>query len=591
MLQSLRRRLGGLAESVVRFPVTVAFLIAAAVMTAVSISGKDALERYIMTCAVGAVACAAGQSAYERFFIGGFRRIIMAAAGLVLALLFFLTVRALPENGPELLVRLAVTMLALFIAFVWVGVIRSRYGFDESFMAAFKALVQAVFFSGILFLGCVAIIAAVDTLITPVHEDAFMHTANIAFVIIAPLILLSLMPVYPGRAAGGVFDDGQELLIKKRAGSPKFLEVLLSYIVIPLTAVFTVILLIYIFLNIGGSFWTDNLLEPMLIAYSVTVILVMLLVSRLDNRPAVLFRRIFPKVLIPIALFQVIASLLLLSETGVTYGRYFVILYGIFAVFSGAVFSMKPAGKSGVIALALIILSAVSLIPPLDAFSVSRESQIAALETTLEKNGMLQSGIVTPDGSIPEEDQTRIIAAVRYLTETEELDTVDWLPTGFNGYDDAVFLKTFGFQMYSPAVPEPAYISVYSDWNGVIPVSGYDILLQVSLPASGKPGGVLSTFELNGATYELSADTNSKDEAIAVRDNAGQELIRFDTGDIFARYASYPNDKNLLTLDEATFITENALAALKITVLNAGFSKTTAIADINAQLYVLIDIK
>ena len=591
MLSAIKRRFGRLTEAFVRFPVTVLLLAAAAVMTAMTINGHETLGRFIMTCAVGAAAIAAGQVLYERFFAGRLWRLIMAAAGLALALLFFISVRTLPENSPALLVRPAVTMFALFIAFVWVGVIKSRYGFDESFMAAFKALIQAIFFSGVIFLGCVAIIAAVDTLITPVHEDAFAHTANIAFIVVAPLILLSLIPIYPGRSTKGVSDDNQAALIEKRTGSPRFLDVLLSYIIVPLTAVFTVILLIYILLNIGGSLWTDNLLEPMLIAYSITVIIVTLLVSRLENKPADLFRRIFPKVLIPIAVFQVIASTLLLTDTGITYGRYYVILYGVFTVFSGVVLSLKPARKSGIIALALVILSAVSLIPPTDAFSVSRNSQISALETVLGKNGMLQSGMVKPDGSIPDEDKARIVASISYLTETQALDAVAWLPPEFSGYDSAAFYKTFGFDMYSPTLPGPTYVSLYTDRDGVIPVGGYDVLLHVSIPMTNTPGGMDIAFELNGEAYALIAGASGGDAALVVRDADGREVIRFDTGEIFARYADYAADQSLLTPEEATFTEENENAAIKVIVQNAGFTKTPRIADKNAQVYMLINLK
>ena len=56
------------------------------------------------------------------------------------------------------------------------------------------------------------------------------------------------------------------------AKCPKFFEILISYIIIPLIAVFTIILLVYIIKNIGGEFWSDNLLEPMIVSYSIFVI-------------------------------------------------------------------------------------------------------------------------------------------------------------------------------------------------------------------------------------------------------------------------------------------------------------------------------
>ena len=103
---------------------------------------------------------------------------------------------------------------------------------------------------------------------------------------------------------------------KKQQTVLRFFEVLISYVIIPLIAVFTIILLIYIVQNIGGEFWTDNLLEPMIVSYSITIIVVYLLASEIENKFTVLFRRILPKILIPIVIFQVISSLLSLSKTG-----------------------------------------------------------------------------------------------------------------------------------------------------------------------------------------------------------------------------------------------------------------------------------
>lgn len=594
MLSLLRRRFSGLVESIVRFPGTVAFLVAAAVLTAVAISNNDNdLTKYILTCAIGAVACAAGQSAYERFFADVIWRIIMMALAIIVTFLFYLSILPLSQNSAESIIRPAVTIFALFIAFIWIGVVKSRYSFSESFMAAFKALFQSVFFSGILFLGCIAIIAAIDRLITPVNSDAYAHTANIVFIIVAPLMLLSLIPVYPGSAQleqGKIFDEKQRLLIERRIGSPKFLEVLLSYIVIPLASVFTVILLVYILLNIGGKFWTNNLLEPMLVAYTITVIVVTILVGSLENRFASLFRKIFPKVLIPIALFQIVASVLILLDTGVTYGRYYVILYGVLAVFSGVVLSVKPVRKSGVIAIVLIALSVISLIPPVDAFTVSRNSQINTMESVLIENGMLQNNVVTPNASISDKDKTRIITAVQYLSETDNLDEVTWLPARFNGYDDTAFFNLFGFHIYSPSTPGYQYVNVYYNIAGLIPITGYDIFTQVGIPYPDNTD--LSTpATVNGKTYTVLKEDANGTSAIVVKERDGLELGRFDTKELFTRYAAYSIDKNMLTLDEATFSVENEKLMLKIIVLNAGFSTEPDRSDKNAQLMVFIKIK
>ena len=112
------------------------------------------------------------------------------------------------------------------------------------------------------------------------------------------MYFLSLIPVYPGivnQNKDQGITDLQEENINKAAYCPKFLEVLISYILIPLIAVFTIILLIYIIQNIGGAFWKDNLLEPMLVTYSITVILVYILASEIENKFTIFFRKVFPK--------------------------------------------------------------------------------------------------------------------------------------------------------------------------------------------------------------------------------------------------------------------------------------------------------
>lgn len=593
MFQSVRLKFSGLIESLVRYPLTVAFLTATAILIAESIGGSRDLIKFILTGAVGAVWCAAAQSAYERFFVGVRWRILLYLMALLFSVAFYLSIWRLSENSAEIVTRTAVAMFALLIAYIWLPVIKSRVSFNESFMAAFKALFQSVFFSGIIFLGCTAIIAAVNTLITPVDEKIYSYTANIVFVIIAPLFFLSLIPVFPGKEdvlSGVKGDEKQREIMRKRTSCPKFLEVLLSYIIIPLAAVFSVILILYILLNIGGKFWTNNLLEPMLISYAITVIVITVLVGHLDNRFAKLFRAFFPKVLIPIALFQVIASILLLRETGVTFARYYVILFGVFAVFSGMALSLQPIRRSGAVAVLLIVLSAISLIPPVDAFTVSRNGQISALEYVLRKNGMLRDDKIAPKENIPDTDKTRIIAAIQYLSEMDDLARLKWLPADFTVYDDSTFYSTFGFYQYISANPEQRYISVNYNLTNTISIEGFDTLTQMGFPYPGM-NETAKTFIIRDKTCRLQTEFDGSRYVISLKDAAGQELCRFNTAEIFTRYSSYTPTKNILTPEEASFISENDKAVLKIIVLNASFMNTSETRDQFIQMLVLIKLK
>ena len=83
-------------------------------------------------------------------------------------------------------------------------------------------------------------------------------------------------------------------------------------------------------------------MEPLLVSYSITVITVYLLASVIDSKTTKYFRMVFPKVLIPVVLFQTVSSILKIGELGITSGRYYVIMFGIFATISAVIFSIWP---------------------------------------------------------------------------------------------------------------------------------------------------------------------------------------------------------------------------------------------------------
>jgi hypothetical protein len=146
----------------------------------------------------------------------------------------------------------------------------------------------------------------------------------------------------------------------------------------------------------------------------------------LENKFALLFRKYAPKVLIPIVLFQVVASVLKVQEMGITYGRYYAVLYGIYAAIAGGILSFLPVKRNGLIAALLIIFSVISIVPPVDAFSVSKSSQLNTLEKTLIANGMLENEEIIPKPDLNNEEKKKIINSMNYLYRMEYLDQVSF---------------------------------------------------------------------------------------------------------------------------------------------------------------------
>ena len=591
----LWERIKGVSGAVIRFPATSAFLVAAGIVVAVSIATEEFYPRILWAYGVGAMLCAALQVSWERFFQKVVSRLLLMAVGILLTGGYYLIIRSAPEMSLELGVRTSVALLALFFAFLWLPVIRSKVSFNESFMVVFKAFFHAVLYAAVLFAGCSLIITAIDQLIVNISEKPMMYTADVVYIVLMPVFFLSLIPRYPGKDETILADEvkvSREQKIGQASACPKFLEILLSYIVIPLTAVFTLILLLYIVRNIGGRFWTDNLLEPMLVSYAIVVILVYLLVSRLTNKLAVFYRRVFPKVLVPIVLFQVAASILNLQDTGMTHTRYYVILFGIFAGVTGILLSILDVKRNGVVAALLIGFSLFSIIPPLDAFTVSRVSQTRQLEKILTENDMLQDDKVVPNPEIGDEVKRRIVSAVQYLSDMKYAERITYLPKDFDVYQD--FSNVFGFQVYDyPEMERNKYIYVSFNRSVSFEIAGYDVAVRGFIPNviqnGEKPES--STIIWNGETYTLKPENQKGVYHMILKDSKGIVLADFDTSEVFDRYRGYAVDKSAMTPEEATFLTENDKVKMAFVVQEANLELSYGQESYYTDYIILIHFK
>ncbi len=591
---SIRDRIRRITDAFERYPLTVAFLLIAVILMAIQINTDREYSNALWTLSFGAVLCAAIQSAYERYFTKTATKLLLYGIGIALTAGYYLLVQKSAEPGRETEIRTLIAIFALVMATIWLPVIKSSVSFNESFMASFKAFFLALLFSAVLFAGCSLIFAATNTLITHVDSKAYSHAANIIFVLFAPVLFLSLIPVYPGE---GILPDNQlsanKVDLEKASRSPRFLEVLISYVIIPLAAVFTVILVAYIAINIKGQFWTNNLLEPMLVSYAVSIILLYVLSSRMENKVAMLFRKVFPKILIPIVLFQIAASVLNLRDTGLTHARYLVILFGLFAAVSGVVLSIVPVRKNGIIAALLIVFSLFSITPPVDAFTLSRMSQTGILTETLTKNNMLSDNRITPKATIATGDKQKIVSSVQYLQAMGYTGSIGYLPAGFDSFRD--FNAVFGFNDFDLPGSPSGYISVILGQSEPIDVQGYDDMARTYIGRfndqfNDGEEATICTFDFDGNQYVLQKDKTAGKYDIILADQGGQELIRFKTDDIRERYSAYTTEKTGMSAAQAAFTQQNDLVKLTVVVNNANIDLNMK-QNYSADLYLFVQFK
>lgn len=600
LTDQLRARLSGFYGAISRYPLTLLFLIAAAAVNAAAIHQDADYMKYFLTCLVGAFLGFTVQAAWERWHEKLSVRALLMGASILLTLGYFLIVNRYATTSIETSIRTDVALFALAIAYIWVPVIKSRVSFNESFITAFKCFFNSALFAAVLFLGVSLIITATDLLLFRVDEEVYAHAANIISVLFAPLYFLSLIPVYPGVSEHGLtaeLKEGRAEGIRRSAACPRFLEILISYIIIPLLGFYTVILVAYIATNITGEFWSDNRLEPMFVGYAITVILVYILASSIENRFTALFRRVFPKLLVPIVLFQIAASIMRTLDTGMMHGRYYVILFGIYAAITSMLLSFLPVRKNGIVAALLIAFSVISIVPPIDAFTISRANQMDRLEAALVNNTMLQDGRIIPNEAVSEKDREIISQTVNYLSMMEYTKNISYLGKDFDAYED--FYKTFGFYRYEDSLYGRGTVNLSLDPLSPIDVSGYDRLVVVDSYYEARreePSKRLSTFDKDGVSYTLTRIDMPQPGRLQLTDKSGKELISLELQKVFDHFdtsaeTDYQISKDSVPAAEAVYTLENDGAALTLVAQHLYIDKSSKEPSYGGTFYVLIKIK
>lgn len=192
LLHNLNTGLKSINNMITRYPLTTIFLLVATVINSIQINKvSEDYFKYLFTLVVGALLSIVVQAIYEQFFQKSMSRFILMGVSCLLTIGYYLILMPLSTLSIEVGVRTWVAIFALLILFVLVPSIKSRISFNECFMATFKAIFIAAFFSGIIYLGISIILATTNLLLISLNGKYYLHFANIIFVLFAPMYFLS----------------------------------------------------------------------------------------------------------------------------------------------------------------------------------------------------------------------------------------------------------------------------------------------------------------------------------------------------------------------------------------------------------------
>lgn len=586
VIQSFQNSFREIGHSIRRFPLTVVFLVIFTFINGRMIEGVfEEYTQLLFTVLVGAVTSAVGQLIYERFYSSKNSRLIMMGVSIGLTVIYYLLLNNQSEIEQSLYIRTSVVLFALFITFIWIPSLKNeQIFFHQSFLAAFKAVAITFLFTSVLVLGIVLIIQAIDFLLFSMDDNLLSHLLNILVSLFAPVYFLSMTPEFKGGEPRASFTNISVVL-----------ERMLTFILIPLLSVYTVVLILYLLINIRQDFWMDNLLEPLLVSYTLMGIIIVLLASNLSNRVSRVFLKIFPKIFLPIVIFQTISSLLKIREMGITHGRYYVIMFGIFAIVAGIIFSFNRPKNYGWLAAILIILASISAIPPVDAFTVSKKNQINLLEEKLVEANLLQNNQLIPNKEVSLEDKEIITELVTYLAGLGFTDELSYLPKDFEVYED--FDETFGFTMTYPGdnsyQNNGKFAYLEDEYSMVQYIQEEDMFTrQYSSFNKEDKNDLLEEISFSiDQEYTVIRKVENQKLVLEVLDANSQPLIIVDATEVFDQVfddrANVNQTVNLNDLEDASFVEENERVKLRFVVISIEDTPDYYSTD----FYLFIDIK
>lgn len=503
---------------------------------------------------------------------------------LVLPLLYYFYLRQAPmgfsQSGQ---VRTMVLYFTLSVLLIALPTYHKRLTFSDSLIIFIKAFFSSLLISVILYIGLSAIFSAYTTLIYQLDYRWFAYSAAIVFLFIGPVYLLSRLPVFN--------ETEHPLAVDEAKSIPPLLEILIAYIIIPVLLVFSAILVAYILTNISGDFWQDNLMEPMLISYTIIGIVTLFLAENVDKKIARLFSRFFPYLLLVIAIFQTVSSSLKTADFGLTHGRYFVLLFGIFSIVSTLIYSFMTSKKI-FIPILLIGLGIISILPAIDAVSIGVRNQTSKINDQAAPH-IDEDGVVTSlNDELTDEEKARFSYSMNYLNQQDQLDRLDWLPEDFVYFRD--FDQTFGFDssfhyyytndanMPGPSGPRYAYIELDNSEPLVFPLEDVDELVELSTYQGSQIGVDLDndafTLQFKAQRDELSLEVLENDQSVIAYD------LTFLLDDI---WDSTPEDPQR-SLEEMQFTEENEDMKVHVIVRRLEVQES---AYIEGEFIILISYK
>ncbi|NLP47998.1 MAG: DUF4153 domain-containing protein [Clostridiales bacterium] len=418
--------------------------------------------------------------------------------------------------SPLAMARMIVLTVISFVAFIVAAALPTtgenesgkgllRLDFSKAFFMTLKGLFTALVYGWIIFAGVSGVVAAFQALIySSMSPKVFMTLGTLAG-FVAFTIFLGYFPDF----SKGSKDPNRE----SAENQPRFIEVLLGNILVPIMLALTLVLLAWaaktVFFGMDVTFVA---LSGIAAAYTIGGIILHMLVSSYEGGLAKFFLRFYPLASFIILAFEAWALVKQIGASGIMLAEYWFILVWLTAAL-GAILLLTLKNRAYLVIFSLACaLALVAVMPGVGYNVIPVKSQTARLESLLLSENMLQDGKLVPAQKEPSNEvMVAITEAVDYLTFANDAKIPAWLKDKGVDYDN--FEAIFGFEKAWAHVTDAEYwerdffgISLGADFSAM-DISEYDLALNTQLMSDVKSGTELKVEGQRG-TYFFNLKNN-----------------------------------------------------------------------------------
>ena len=460
--------------------------------------------------------------------------------------------------------RVSVAIFISVVAFVYI-ISKSKKvdNFSDSFFITHRAFAVSAIYGLVIMLGVSGVLGAFEALVYRGMDSRIYQYLGVAVGFFTYTIFL------------GYFPDFREIEntneVEKVKEQPRFVFVLLGYILIPIMVALTVVLLIWsVRVILKGVDVSFNRLSGIASSYVIIGIWLHIMVAKHETKLAEFYKRAYPLVGILILIFEARALFVQLSKFGLKTAEYSFLMIWLFAIISVLLLVFLKDKAYRKIAITAVIISIMWVLPIIGYQDITFNSQVKRLEKILiDQELLLDDTIIAKDKEVEYIKRGEITDAVDFISYSEKLNTPNWFKKDLN--DEKVFKDTFGFEKTYGVYPDQ---SEYSSTNftlmtDAIDISDYSLSLNKNLIETTDG---FNTFQGENGSYEIRVSNESigipkitvkLEDSIMIEEDMGKYL-----SDLISKYSGEGNREIKAPFEDMHMILEGEDIAILLVFNN-----------------------